>query len=197
MKNVILIGYRCTGKTSVGKKLSERLGLPFFDTDDRIVERAGMPINEIVEKGGWDLFRKKEKEAIKGLSSMNKSVIATGGGAFENHESGDALKRNGLFVWLTADVKTIMERVLADQNSPGRRPSLSRNDLETETSLILKKREPVYRELADITIDTSERNIDLIADEICNFLKKQGGVSKTKSSTTRSNHGRKHNRNNI
>ncbi|NQU03036.1 MAG: shikimate kinase [Syntrophaceae bacterium] len=172
MKNIILIGYRCTGKTSVGKKLSERLGLPFFDTDDLIVERAGMSIREIVEKGGWDLFRKKEKEAIKGLSSMQESIIATGGGVFDDHENREYLKRNSLFVWLTAGVKTIMERMLADQNSGSRRPSLSHNDLETETSMILKKRESAYRELADFTIDTSERNIDLIADEICNFLKK-------------------------
>jgi len=172
MKNIILIGYRCTGKTSVGKKLSERLGLPFFDTDDLIVERAGMSIREIVEKGSWDLFRKKEKEAIKGLSSMQESIIATGGGVFDDHENREYLKRNSLFVWLTAGVKTIMERMLADQNSGSRRPSLSHNDLETETSMILKKRESAYRELADFTIDTSERNIDLIADEICNFLKK-------------------------
>ncbi|MBW2651003.1 MAG: shikimate kinase, partial [Deltaproteobacteria bacterium] len=106
MKNIILIGYRCTGKTSVGEKLSERLGLPFFDTDDLIVERAGMSISKIVENGGWNLFRKKEKETIKGLSLMNKNIIATGGGVFENQENGEALKRNGLFVWLTADVKT-------------------------------------------------------------------------------------------
>lgn len=172
MKNIILIGYRCTGKTSVGKKLSERLCLPFFDTDDLIVERAGMSIREIVEKGGWDLFRQKEKEAIKGLSSMQDSILATGGGVFENQENRETLKRNGLFVWLTADVKTIMERMFSDQNSRSRRPSLSDDDLYTETSIILKKREAAYRELADFTIDTSERNIDLIADEICNFLKK-------------------------
>lgn len=172
MKNIILIGYRCTGKTSVGKKLSGRLGLPFFDTDDLIIERAGMPISKIVEKGGWDLFRRKEKEAIEELSSMRESIIATGGGAFDDHENREALKRNGLFVWLAADVKTIMERMLADQDSPARRPSLSHNDIETETAMILKKREPTYRELADLTIDTSEKDIDPIADEICNSLKK-------------------------
>lgn len=197
MKNIILIGYRCTGKTSVGKKLSERLDLPFFDTDDLIIEQAGMSISKIVGNGGWDLFRKKEKEAIKRLSSMNKSIISTGGGAFENQENGEALKKNGLFVWLTADVKTITERMLSDQNSPGRRPSLSHNDIETETTTILKKREPTYRELADLTVDTSERNIDSIADEICSFLKKQVGLSKAKPDTTRSKHVRKYNRNNI
>ena len=176
MKNIILIGYRCTGKTSVGKKLSERLGLPFFDTDDLIVELAGMSIREIVEKGGWDLFRQKEKEAIKGLSSMQDSILATGGGVFENQENRKTLKRNGLFVWFTADVKTITERMLSDQNSPSQRPSLSDDELYTETTVILEKRGPAYRELANITIDTSEKNIDSIADEICNFLKKQVGL---------------------
>lgn len=170
MKNIILIGYRCTGKTSAGKRLSERLGLPFLDTDDLIVERAGMPINEIVEKGGWDLFRKKEKEVIRKLSPITKTIMATGGGAFENQENRKTLKENGLFVWLTADVKTIMERMLVDQNTKSRRPSLSLNDLETETTLILKKRAPAYRDLADLTVDTSRKNINAIVDEICNCL---------------------------
>ncbi|MBW2650725.1 MAG: shikimate kinase [Deltaproteobacteria bacterium] len=193
MKNIILIGYRCTGKTSVGEKLSERLGLPFFDTDDLIIEQAGMSISKIVEEGGWEMFRKKEKETIKGLSSMDKSIIATGGGAFENQETGEALKKNGLFIWLTADVKTITERMLSDQNSPGRRPSLSHDDLETETTMILKRREPTYRELADFTIDTSEKNIDSITDEICEYIRRDGGYLHPK----RSKDVRKHNRNNI
>ena len=176
MKNIILIGYRCTGKTSVGRILSERLCLPFFDTDDLIIEQAGMSISKIVEEGGWDLFRRKEKETIKSLSSMRDSIIATGGGVFENQENGEVLRKNGLFVWLTADAKTITERMLADQTSPARRPSLSDDKIYTETAMILKRREPAYRELADLTIDTSERNIDSIADEICNFLKKQVGL---------------------
>jgi len=170
VKNIILIGYRCTGKTSVGKKLSERLGLPFFDTDDLIIELAGMSIREIVEKGGWDLFRQREKETIKGLSSMQDSILATGGGVFENQENRKTLRRNGLFVWLTADVKTITERMLSDQNSPSQRPSLSHNNLETETTMILKKREPAYRELADFTVDTSGKRIEGIVNDILNFL---------------------------
>jgi shikimate kinase len=170
MKNIILIGYRCTGKTSAGKRLSEKLGLPFLDTDDLIVEQAGMPINEIVEKGGWDLFRKKEKEVIRKLSPITKTIMATGGGAFENQENRKTLKKNGLFVWLTADVKTIMGRMLVDQNTKSRRPSLSLNDLETETSMTLKKREPIYRDLADLTVDTSRKSINAIVDEICKYV---------------------------
>ncbi len=171
MKNIILIGYRCTGKTSIGEKLSERLGLPFFDTDDLIVEQAGMPINKIVEEGGWDLFRRKEKEAIRGLSSMKKSIIATGGGAFENQENRETLKRNGLFVWLTADAATIIRRMISDEKSRSQRPSLSSDDLYRETTMILKKREPTYRELANFTVDTSGKRIEGIVDDILTFLK--------------------------
>ena len=177
MKNIILIGYRCTGKTSVGKRLSERLDLPFLDTDDLITREAGMSVGEIVREGGWPLFRLKEKEVIGWLSSMEGSIIAPGGGAFEDPENREALRDNGLFVWLTADVKTIMERMLADRKSGDQRPPLSAGDLEAETALIIKRREPVYRQLAALTIDTSKKGIDEIADEICDFIKYQGGMT--------------------
>jgi shikimate kinase len=173
MKNIILIGYRCTGKTSIGKKLSERLDLPIFDTDDLITREAGMSVGEIVQEGGWPLFRRKEKEVIGRLSSMEGSIIAPGGGAFEDPENREALRDKGLFVWLTADVKTIMDRMLADRKSSDQRPPLSDGDLETQAAMTLKRREPAYRQLATLVIDTSQKGIDAIADEICDFLKKE------------------------
>ena len=173
MKNIILIGYRCTGKTSVGKKLSERIDLPFIDTDDLITREAGMSVGEIVREGGWALFRRKEREVIGRLSSMEGCIIAPGGGAFEGPENREALRGNGLFVWLSADVKTIMERMLADRKCSDQRPPLSDGDLEAETSLIIKRREPTYRQLADLTIDTSQKGIDSVVDTICEFLQKE------------------------
>ena len=173
MKNIILIGYRCTGKSSVGEKLSERLDLPFFDTDDLIVRKAGMSIGEIVRKGGWALFRRQEKDVIRWLSLMEGTIIAPGGGAFEDPENREAMRDKGLFVWLTADVKTIMERMLADRKSSDQRPPLSDGDLEAQTALIMQEREPVYRQLAALAIDTSQKGIDSITDAICDFLKKE------------------------
>ena len=170
MKNIILTGYRCTGKTEVGKRLSERLKLPFYDTDETIIKKAGMPITEIVKKGGWDEFRLKEKEAIKELGLSGNCIIATGGGAFETLENREVLKSNGLFVWLSADVKTIVKRMRSDQKNMNHRPPLSHDDLATECSVILGKREPVYRELADLIIDTSDKGINKVVDEICIFL---------------------------
>ena len=87
MKNIILIGYRCTGKTTVGKKLSERLGLPFIDTDGLVMLDTGMSVDEIVREGGWPLFRRKEREVIEGLLSAEGTIIAPGGGALEEHRN--------------------------------------------------------------------------------------------------------------
>ncbi|MBW2637983.1 MAG: hypothetical protein JRC86_10775, partial [Deltaproteobacteria bacterium] len=86
MRNVILIGYRCTGKSTAGKKLAERLGCPFFDTDDLITKRKGKTIVEIVSEGGWELFRREEREIIQRLSDEKNAVIAAGGGTLEKKE---------------------------------------------------------------------------------------------------------------
>ncbi len=168
--NIILIGYRCTGKTSVGRKISERLRIPFYDTDELIQEHTGKTIREIIDKGGWDLFRREEKAVIRTLSSLAETVIAVGGGAVMDVENREALKRNGLFLWLTADVGTIIERMKNDGVSGEQRPSLLGGSMERETSGILEQRIPIYQGLADFTIDTSGRDIDAIAEEACNLL---------------------------
>ncbi|MBW2675097.1 MAG: shikimate kinase [Deltaproteobacteria bacterium] len=173
MKNIILIGYRCTGKTSVGEKLSERLDLPFTDTDDLVTREAGMSVGEIVREGGWALFRRKEKGVIARLSTIEGTIIAPGGGAFEDPENREAMRGKGLFVWLTADVKTIMERILADRKSSDQRPPLSDGNLEAQTALIMEEREPIYRGLAALTIDTSQKGIDSVVDTICELLQKE------------------------
>jgi len=178
--NIILTGYRCTGKTEAGKRLSERLKLPFYDTDEIIIEKAGMSIAEIVEKGGWEAFRLREKETITKLGRNTDCVIATGGGVFETEENKKTLKNKGLFVWLSADVKTIVERIRSDQKSISHRPSLAHDDLFTECSAILGKREPVYREMADLIIDTSHKDIDTVVDEICGFLQKSGRAERNR-----------------
>lgn len=169
---IILTGYRCTGKTEVGKRLSERLKLPLYDTDEIIIEKAGMSIAEIVGKGGWEAFRLREKEIIRQLERNTRCVIATGGGVFETGENKEILRNKGFFVWLWADVKTIVKRMRSDEKSMSHRPSLSHDDLVMECSTILKKREPGYREMADLIIDTSNKDIDTVADEICGYMEK-------------------------
>ena len=170
MKNLILIGYRCTGKSTAGKKLAERLALPFFDTDDLIAERRGTTILEIVKEGGWELFREEEKNVIRRLSHEKNAVIAAGGGTFDDEENRNMMKRNGLFICLTADVDTLVRRISADKKSAHLRPPLSDDDIYRETTMILEKRTPLYMKIADYTIDTSERTNDAVVDEIYNIV---------------------------
>jgi len=170
MKNIVLLGYRCTGKSSVGIKIAERFHMDFFDTDHLIVEQSHMSIRELVNKGGWSLFRKKERDVIRKIAAIVGSVIATGGGAFEDPENSERLKRNSLFIWLHADAETVIQRMESDQGSIDQRPSLSTDDLHTEVINTMGKREPVYRRIADFTIDTSIKSIESIVDEICTFI---------------------------
>jgi shikimate kinase len=167
---IILIGYRCTGKTEVGKKISERLDISFYDTDEIIQGHTGKTIREIVEEEGWDAFRADERATIKKLSSLTDGIIAAGGGAIMDAENRKTLKHNGLCIWLTADVKTIVARMRNDRASTAQRPSLSDGGLERETTEILEAREPVYQEMADCIVDTAGKGIDAVVDEVCSAL---------------------------
>lgn len=168
--NVVLIGYRGTGKSTVGRKIAHTLNRPFYDTDEMIQKRTGKVIKEIVEEGGWESFRKEEKKIIRKLSAVRGSVIATGGGAVMDEGNLKILRKRGVFIWFTADVRTIIERMEKDKISHEQRPSLSKDDLYRETVNMLELRMPVYSDLADFTVDTSEKDIDEVAGEICRIL---------------------------
>jgi len=172
--NVILIGYRCTGKSSVGERLSQVLHLPFYDTDTLIEKLTGKTIREMVDERGWESFRKKEKEIIKSLTTTDESIIATGGGAVMDQENVNILKKNGVLIWLTADIDTIIQRMQDDANSIKQRPPLFHDDFLQETKSMLEERIPVYSRLADFSIDTTGKGIDEIALQICQFLGKCG-----------------------
>ena len=167
---IILIGYRCTGKTTVGKGLAERLGIPFIDTDLLVEKATGKTIREITEERGWPFFREKEREAIKSLTSLDKSVIAPGGGAVMDAENAALLKKEGILIWLVADEKTILERMLADAVTFSQRPRFSSQELREEVRETLYVRMPVYRRLADFSVDTDVLSIDEVIDRICSFL---------------------------
>jgi shikimate kinase len=167
---IVLIGYRGTGKTSVGKRIAERLDMPFYDTDELIQSKAGKTIREMVDQEGWDAFRQRERAIIKQLPASEDAIIAAGGGAIMDAANRKALKQKGRCVWLTADVTTITKRMRNDRTSDAQRPPLSGDDSEQETIAILEARRPIYQEMADCTIDTSGKGIDVIADEILSAL---------------------------
>lgn len=169
-KNIVLIGYRCTGKTSVGKKIAEMLKIPFYDTDDLIKKETGTAIMELVAKNGWPFFRAKEREVIARLAELQGSVLALGGGAVRDVRNIDRLKRNGVLVWLRADIKTIAARMGCDPGSIEQRPSLTGSDPVAEIEDVLRQRLPDYEKAADFSIDTSTLDIDAVAGRIREWL---------------------------
>jgi len=179
MKHIILIGYRCTGKTSVGRRLADKLKVPFYDTDQIIIARLGKTIKKWVEEKGWGSFRQEEKTVIKKISSWEPGVISLGGGSVMDPQNRKILRIKGVIVWLSADIQTILGRMKSDPANKDNRPSLSEKDRETETREGLAQRTPVYRQLADLSIDTDRKNIEGIAEEICNHIQQTQQTKKT------------------
>jgi len=167
MKEIVfLIGFRAVGKTTVGKKLAERLGFAFLDTDTLICEKKGATVNAIVQAEGWDGFRRCEQEVLRGLDSRRRCVVATGGGAILHQHLWPTLKVHGYVVWLAADPEIICQRIQADSISAGQRPSLTGKGVCAETREILAIREPLYREAADLVVDTGALSVTEVLDVI-------------------------------
>ena len=165
--NVVLIGYRGTGKSTVGKIVAARLGRPIVSTDKEIVRRAGSSIPEIVAAHGWDYFRDLESAVCQELAAQDNLVIDTGGGAILRQQNVDVFKRNGRLIWLTATVDTIAARIGGDTQ----RPSLTGTKSHVEEIRdVLSERTPKYQSAADLTVATDGRSIDELARTILQQL---------------------------
>jgi shikimate kinase len=164
--NTILIGYRCCGKTSVGNLLADRMSCNFADTDKIIETRCKAVIEKIVAEKGWDFFRQMETRVLKELVHQKNQVIATGGGMVMAPENQAVMKRYGFVVWLTADVRTIVQRLGADLQNQASRPRFTTRSLFSETRDILARRIPIYEKLACMTVDTTAYSPKDIAEMI-------------------------------
>ncbi|MFH1077593.1 MAG: shikimate kinase [Pseudomonadota bacterium] len=162
---VALIGYRCTGKTSLGKGLAARLCWRFVDSDAFIEQKAGKSIDEIVSQGGWPLFREMEKEAIKELVALDHVVLATGGGAVLAQGNVQLLQEQGVVVWLKADAQTIRDRMLADPKTILQRPGLTSQGALDEIETVLAERTSIYEKAAHIILDTSVKPVSWLSEE--------------------------------
>lgn len=174
--NVVLIGCRGTGKSNLGRLLAERRGCDFYDTDDIIELRSGQSISAMVAAQGWVFFREREKEIVRELSGIDGAVIATGGGVVLDPENISFLKKNGLLIWLVADVETMAGRIREDHTNE-QRPSLTGKSLAHETTAVMAVRTPLYREAADFSVDTSGKSLEEVVDEICSELCNREGWS--------------------
>jgi len=161
--NVVLIGYRGTGKSTVGKLVAARLGRVLVSTDAEIVKSVGQSIPEIVEKNGWEHFRDLETKICQDLAGRDGLVIDTGGGAILRSQNVEGLRHRGKLFWLTASVETIAKRIGSDTQ----RPSLTgTKSFVDEIQDVLRDRTPKYQAAADYVIETEGKSITQVADEI-------------------------------
>jgi shikimate kinase len=168
--NIFLIGYRCTGKTAVGRSLAKQLGWSFVDTDLMLTKGKGQKISEIVRTKGWDSFRKMEKQMIQGVCERDRHVVATGGGVVLDEENVKRMKDSGVLVWLRANINTIENRMAEDPLTRDFRPALTYKGAVEEIKETLLLRNPYYEKAMDFFVDTDLIGIETVCAMILQKL---------------------------
>ena len=161
--NIVLIGYRGTGKSEVGRILADCLKMTYIGMDPEIENRAGMSIPEIVKKYGWPGFRDMESAVVRDLSGRDRLIVDTGGGVIERSENIEFLKKNAVIFWLRASVDVIVSRI---QGSTERPALIQGKTFTEEVAEVLERRTPIYRSAADHEIDTDPLTPKAVADRI-------------------------------
>src|ERR1700730_4047470 len=161
VRSVVLVGMMGAGKSSIGRRLAGRLGIPFADADNEIETAAGMSIPDIFSTYGEPDFRAGETRVIARLLENGPQVLATGGGAFINADTRNAVSAHGISVWLKAEFDVLMRRIKRRQD----RPMLKTDDPAETLRALMEERYPVYAQ-ADITIQSREVPHEKIVDEI-------------------------------
>ena len=167
---IVLVGLMGAGKTTVGRRLAEKLSLAFIDADHEIELAAGQTIPEIFAQHGEAYFRDGERKVIARLLENGAQVLATGGGAYMNAETRATIKRNAISIWLRADFDLLMRRVRRRSN----RPLLQNDDPEAVMRKLIAERYPIYAE-ADITIDSRDVAHTSIVNSIIRSLARWPG----------------------
>jgi shikimate kinase len=162
---VVFVGLMGAGKTVIGRKVASMLDLPFVDSDHEIESVSRMSVPELFERYGEPEFRALEQRVIERLLHEGPRIVSTGGGAFMNAQTRDAIAQHGVSVWLKADLDVLMERVSKRQN----RPLLKNADPRGVMQKLMSDRYPVY-ELADIAVQTRDAKREVIADEALQAL---------------------------
>jgi len=169
---VVLVGLMGAGKSTVGRRLAKRLGLPFADADAEIEKAAGCSIIDIFEFHGEDSFRQGERRVIKRILEGPPKVISTGGGAFIDPETRRRIRGKAVSVWLRTDLDTILKRVKRNDN----RPLLKNSDPRGTLEKLMIERDPIYAE-ADIVVDSGDTAIEKVVDAIVAELDARKGAT--------------------
>ncbi len=166
-KNIVLVGFMGTGKTTIGRRVAGKLGLDFYDTDEYIRKCENMSVADIVTKKGIKYFEGAQRFAVTNICENKNVLIATGGSTLSDEKNREILKKNGIFVWLRAKPETIYENT---KNSHNKRLEIFGKSVE-EIAQILKEREKDYIE-SNIVVNVDEtRDIDAIVDTVIEKIK--------------------------
>lgn len=170
-RNIFLIGPMGSGKTAVGRQLARLFRLTFYDSDADIETKTGVDIAFIFEKEGEPGFRVRERESIDRLTQMDAIVLATGGGAVIEAANRRVLRERGVVVYLQTSVDQQLERTRHARH----RPLLNDTDPEQTLATLMERRAQLYSEIADITVSTDGRRVQLVAEEIQEELRRAQG----------------------
>lgn len=165
--NIVLIGMRGAGKTTVAKILSKKLHRHYIEIDNLIEEKTGKKISDLVKNKGWEYFRDIESQVINDISEKDNCIISAGGGSIIKEENVKALKRHGQIFWLQANIDVLINRIGNDST----RPFLTdANNRKEDMEKTLEKRIMLYQKAADVNVDTENIPAEKVADEILTHL---------------------------
>ena len=171
--NLYLVGYRCTGKSSVGRIVSDALGWIFVDMDSELQAAEGRDVEQIVQNDGWEYFRRLETNLLQRLSGGSRQVIATGGGVVTSPANVSRMHSSGKVVWLHGRANTIAQRMAADHHTGGQRPPLRGKDSVGEIEEILAERLPLYQQAMHFRVDTDDLSPLAVAERVLAWLQRE------------------------
>ena len=163
--SIVLVGLMGAGKSSVGRRVASRLGLPFFDADTEIEAAAGCSISDLFARYGEPAFRAGERRVMRRLLAGPRAVIATGGGAFIDPETRALIAEGGVSLWLRADLEVLTKRVSGRDH----RPLLRGGDPRAILSELIEKRHPIY-ETADLVVESLDQPTDVTVNAVLQAL---------------------------
>lgn len=165
-KNIVLIGFMGSGKTTVGRRVAAQLGLDFYDTDDYLKKSEKMPVAQIIAKKGEKYFEGAQRFAVMNLCENTNCLISTGGNTMTDEQNRQFLSKNGILIWLRATAQTVHQNIMASYN---KRPELAGASVN-EIAAMLSEREPYYRQ-CDFAVDVDGLDMDSIVTLVLEKLK--------------------------
>ena len=169
LENIVLVGPMGSGKTTVGRRLADELGCDFFDSDHEIIDKTGVSIDHIFDIEGEKGFRNRETQMLSKLSQKTGVVIATGGGIVLRSENRALLQQSGIVVYLASSIEQLLQRTSKSKNRPILEKSLDR---EKTIRDILSAREAYYREVSDLEVDTTGKQLYEVIEVIKQYAQR-------------------------